>query len=121
MPSVALGCSAAEMDVAAGGAGASVTMGWYQQGATSHTITGFKSEVFSSTDPIDKQTRFWTDNTSSFTLGQFILLITPGSDTNKTANALPATFYVMVFLDGKVRKPSDAGFNAEEGWLVPHA
>ncbi len=121
VPAVALGCSAAEMDIAAGGASASVAMTWYQQAATSHTSTGSKTETFTSTDPIDRQTRFWLDNLSSFTLGQFIILITQGSDANKTPNALPATFYVMVFTDGKVRTPREAGFTAEEGWAVTHS
>lgn len=118
LPAVAVGCSAAEMNIAAGGAAATVIMYWLQQTGQTHTDTGEKQETFNATDPLEKQTRFWLDNTSAFTLGQFRITLGQGADTYQTPNALPATFYVMVFTDGVVRSPWDAGFTAQEGWLV---
>ncbi len=122
IPAVAVGCSAAEMDVAAGGSDCFVNMLWSQQLSTSHAgVTGAMLERFGGGDPIDQQTRFWLDNRASFTSGQFTISINPGADTHKTPNALPATFYVMVCLDGIVRSPREAGFSADAGWAVTHS
>ncbi len=120
VPAVAVGCSAAEMDVAAGGSDCFVNMIWNQQLPTSHTLTGGMLERFGGGDPTDQATRFWLDNRASFTQGQFTISINQGADTHKTPNALPATFYVMVCLDGIVRSPREAGFSADAGWAVTH-
>ncbi len=121
IPAVAVGCSAAEMDVAAGGSDCFVNMSWNQQLATSHSQTGALTERFGGGDPTDQATRFWLDNRASFTQGQFVISINQGADTHKTPNALPATFYVMVCLDGIVRSPREAGFSADAGWAVTHS
>ncbi len=121
IPAVAVGCSAAEMDVAAGGSDCFVNLLWNQQLATSHTQTGALLERFGGGDPTDQATRFWLDNRASFTQGQFVISINQGADTHKTPNALPATFYVMVCLDGIVRSPREAGFSADAGWAVTHS
>ena len=117
-PSVWLGCSAAEMDIAAGGTGsggtpAKVTMEGAVQDGTTHTFTGAQSEVFDATEPIDTLTRWWGDNTDAWTLGRVRITIDQDSTTAfKTPNALPAVFYSMTFLNGVVQSPTDMGFIA---------
>ncbi len=106
-PTVLYEIDGTQMNTLIGGTASKVTVTWGEQSTTSQSwaFTNALTAEFLGSEPQAKLYKFFGNNTSTFTLGKFQIVITQGGDTEQTPQALPITFRMITYLDGKVDKP----------------